>query len=399
LATFLAGSIVLVTALLIPFGHLLAIANTVTLSVFALVDLAFCRLQHRDSESWKSRLVPILGVVLSLVLIAFAGIQLISPSTIGYWQQREDIPMPQTSSVAGENRSRIESRGAFTARPRISGVLLRWIRFASEQRLVDEQVTAMDEAPVCRDQIARDQVDDISWDELVHGHESGRAIASNRGADRNRRSASTALCARNSCRKSRLVLRAMIVTTMTKLVTSPAAAERARDEQNDDERATKPGEELESGRCALRPCGIVRTIDRKPPRCLFNRQAGGRRSEPGHDAVERLGRDVIVIDIGEVRLRRAARLLGLAFAVPNGSEPAPPVLLYQASFQLPSGCRQLVSVKRSDGVPWGGLMRYSIRSHRCPCRENAPSNVTTPELPLSGFFQETEAPGFPLWIC
>jgi len=66
----------------------------------------------------------------------------VNPNTVQA-QQREDIPIPQTSSVAGENRSRIESRGAFTARPRISGVLLRWIGFASEQRLVDEQVTAI----------------------------------------------------------------------------------------------------------------------------------------------------------------------------------------------------------------------------------------------------------------
>ena len=54
------------------------------------------------------------------------------------------------------------------------------------------------------------------------------------------------------------------------------------------------------------------------------------------------------------------------------------MLLQEASFQLPSDCWQLVSVNRSEGVPCGGLMRYSMRSHRCPWREEEPSSVTVP---------------------
>jgi amino acid transporter len=47
-ATALAGGIVLATALLIPFEPLLALANALTLGIFAVVDLALWRIQRRQ---------------------------------------------------------------------------------------------------------------------------------------------------------------------------------------------------------------------------------------------------------------------------------------------------------------------------------------------------------------
>ena len=73
LATFLAGAIVLITALSIPFEHLLVLTNTITLTVFALVDLALWRVQRRDRLSGQQimvpRLVPLLAAAMSMVLI------------------------------------------------------------------------------------------------------------------------------------------------------------------------------------------------------------------------------------------------------------------------------------------------------------------------------------------
>ncbi len=46
LATLLAGAIVLCTAVLLPFEHLLVLANALTLAVFALIDLALWRVQR-----------------------------------------------------------------------------------------------------------------------------------------------------------------------------------------------------------------------------------------------------------------------------------------------------------------------------------------------------------------
>ncbi len=46
-ATVLAGAIVLVTALLIPFERLLALANALTLGIFTIVNLALWRIQRR----------------------------------------------------------------------------------------------------------------------------------------------------------------------------------------------------------------------------------------------------------------------------------------------------------------------------------------------------------------
>src|SRR5690606_11396446 len=47
-ATVLAGGIVLVAALLIPFERLLALANALTLGIFIAVDLALWRIQRRQ---------------------------------------------------------------------------------------------------------------------------------------------------------------------------------------------------------------------------------------------------------------------------------------------------------------------------------------------------------------
>lgn len=47
-ATAVAGGIVLATALLIPFEELLALANALTLGIFAVVDLALWRIQRRQ---------------------------------------------------------------------------------------------------------------------------------------------------------------------------------------------------------------------------------------------------------------------------------------------------------------------------------------------------------------
>jgi basic amino acid/polyamine antiporter, APA family len=47
-ATALAGAIVLATALLIPFEGLLALANALTLGIFAVVDIALWRIQRRQ---------------------------------------------------------------------------------------------------------------------------------------------------------------------------------------------------------------------------------------------------------------------------------------------------------------------------------------------------------------
>jgi basic amino acid/polyamine antiporter, APA family len=73
-ATILAGAIVLAAALLIPFEHLLVLANAVTLGVFALVDMALWRVQQREpvaagrfaTPGWVPPLAALLAVVLML---------------------------------------------------------------------------------------------------------------------------------------------------------------------------------------------------------------------------------------------------------------------------------------------------------------------------------------------
>jgi APA family basic amino acid/polyamine antiporter len=72
-ATAVAGSIVLATALFIPFEHLLSLTNALTLSIFALVDLALWRIQHSQAAGegvfTVPRWVPPVAAILALMLI------------------------------------------------------------------------------------------------------------------------------------------------------------------------------------------------------------------------------------------------------------------------------------------------------------------------------------------
>jgi basic amino acid/polyamine antiporter, APA family len=74
IATVLAGAIVLATALLFPFQHLLITANALTLSVFVLVDLALWRVHRANSGSFGGfrapAWVPPVAAVVSAALIA-----------------------------------------------------------------------------------------------------------------------------------------------------------------------------------------------------------------------------------------------------------------------------------------------------------------------------------------
>ncbi len=75
-ATALAGAIVLATALLLPFERLLALANALTLGIFAIVDLALWRIQGRQPAAEDvfsvPRWVPPAGAALCIGLIAAA---------------------------------------------------------------------------------------------------------------------------------------------------------------------------------------------------------------------------------------------------------------------------------------------------------------------------------------
>lgn len=72
-ATALAGGIVLATALLIPFEGLLALANALTLCIFAVVDIALWRIQRRqpagDGVFSVPRWVPPAAAALAVALI------------------------------------------------------------------------------------------------------------------------------------------------------------------------------------------------------------------------------------------------------------------------------------------------------------------------------------------
>lgn len=57
-ATALAGGIVLATALLFPFERLLALANALTLGIFAVVDIALWRIQRRQTAGEGVFAVP-----------------------------------------------------------------------------------------------------------------------------------------------------------------------------------------------------------------------------------------------------------------------------------------------------------------------------------------------------
>jgi amino acid transporter len=75
-ATALAGSIVLATALLVPFERLLVVANALTLGIFAAVDLALWRIQRREPAGKDvfgvPRWVPPTAAALSAGLIVAA---------------------------------------------------------------------------------------------------------------------------------------------------------------------------------------------------------------------------------------------------------------------------------------------------------------------------------------
>jgi APA family basic amino acid/polyamine antiporter len=75
-ATVLAGGIVLVTALLMPFEQLLALANGLTLGIFAAVDIALWRIQKQGPAGngvfTVPRWVPLAGAALSVGMIAAA---------------------------------------------------------------------------------------------------------------------------------------------------------------------------------------------------------------------------------------------------------------------------------------------------------------------------------------
>lgn len=72
-ATALAGGIVLLAALLIPFGRLLALANMLTLAIFAVVDLALWRIQRQqpaaDGVFAVPRWIPPLAAILAAGLV------------------------------------------------------------------------------------------------------------------------------------------------------------------------------------------------------------------------------------------------------------------------------------------------------------------------------------------
>jgi amino acid transporter len=72
-ATAIAGGIVLATALLIPFEGLLALANALTLCIFAVVDLALWRIQRRqpagDGVFSVPHWVPPAAAALAIALI------------------------------------------------------------------------------------------------------------------------------------------------------------------------------------------------------------------------------------------------------------------------------------------------------------------------------------------
>lgn len=73
IATALAGGLVLATALFVPFERLLALANALTLGIFAVVDLALWRIQRRrpacDHVFSVPHWVPPLAAALAIGLI------------------------------------------------------------------------------------------------------------------------------------------------------------------------------------------------------------------------------------------------------------------------------------------------------------------------------------------
>jgi basic amino acid/polyamine antiporter, APA family len=74
LATLLAGGLVLVTAVAVPFEHLLVWTNALTLSLFIAVDLALWHLPRPGGAATIGfrvpRFVPVVAAALSLSLLA-----------------------------------------------------------------------------------------------------------------------------------------------------------------------------------------------------------------------------------------------------------------------------------------------------------------------------------------
>jgi amino acid transporter len=78
-ATVLAGAIILVVTLAVPFGRLLVVANAITLMVFTLVDLALWRLRRLGppavegfhAPSWVPPVAALLSVVMLVSEILF----------------------------------------------------------------------------------------------------------------------------------------------------------------------------------------------------------------------------------------------------------------------------------------------------------------------------------------
>jgi amino acid transporter len=76
-ATAMSGFIVLVTALLMPFEHLLALANAFTLGIFAAVDIALWRIQRQPADEGiftVPRWVPLAGATLSVGMMVAAAV-------------------------------------------------------------------------------------------------------------------------------------------------------------------------------------------------------------------------------------------------------------------------------------------------------------------------------------
>ena len=76
-ATLLAGGLVLAMAVLVPFEHLLSLANLVTLAVFALVDVALWRVKRQAPDNagrfTVPQWLPLLAAALALGLIVAEG--------------------------------------------------------------------------------------------------------------------------------------------------------------------------------------------------------------------------------------------------------------------------------------------------------------------------------------
>jgi APA family basic amino acid/polyamine antiporter len=72
-ATILAGAITLGATLLVPFEHLLVLADALTLALFALVDVALWRVQHGNAHASTHfavpRLLPPVAAALALALM------------------------------------------------------------------------------------------------------------------------------------------------------------------------------------------------------------------------------------------------------------------------------------------------------------------------------------------